>query len=67
MAALTREEYDRLAPGMALARAGYDGLRRNAVLALGPAQVDRARPLLERLAEDPSPLVRDAARWVLVA
>jgi epoxyqueuosine reductase len=66
VAALTREEYDRLAPGMALARAGYDGLRRNAVLALGPAQIERARPLLERLAEDSSPLVRDAARWVLV-
>ena len=46
---------------MALARAGYDGLRRNAILALGPAQANRSRALLERLAGDPSPIVSDAA------
>jgi epoxyqueuosine reductase len=67
IAALTREEYDQLAPGMALVRAGYDGLRRNAILAMGPAQVDRARGLLERLADDPSAIVSDAARWALNA
>jgi epoxyqueuosine reductase len=65
IAALTREQYDQLAPGMALVRAGYDGLRRNAILAMGPAQVDRARDLLLRLAADPSAIVSDAARWAL--
>jgi epoxyqueuosine reductase len=65
LAALTRDEYDQLAPGMALVRAGYDGLRRNAILALGPAQIERSRELLQRLAEDPSPIVSDAARWAL--
>jgi epoxyqueuosine reductase len=65
IAALSREEFDRLAPGMALARPGYDGLRRNAILALGKVRGRRLRPLLERLALDPSPLVSDSARWLL--
>jgi epoxyqueuosine reductase len=65
IAALSREEFDRLSAGMALARAKYDGLRRNAILALGPARARKARALLERLSQDPSPLVRDAARWAL--
>src|SRR4051812_51309 len=65
MAALTAEEFDRLAPGMAVARARYDGLRRNAILALGAARRRRSRPLLEKLCTDPSPVVREAARWAL--
>jgi epoxyqueuosine reductase len=65
IAALSPEEFSRLSSGMALARAQYDGLRRNAVLALGAARRRRARPLLERLSHDPSALVRDAARWSL--
>jgi epoxyqueuosine reductase len=65
IAALSREAFDRLSAGMALARARYDGLRRNAILALGPARARQARPLLERLALDDSPIVRDAARWAL--
>ena len=65
VAALSREDFDRLSAGTALARAKYDGLRRNAILALGPARARKARALLERLAQDPSPIVRDAARWAL--
>jgi epoxyqueuosine reductase len=65
IAALSREAFDRLSAGMALARAKYDGLRRNAILALSPARARQVRPLLERLAQDDSPIVRDAARWVL--
>jgi epoxyqueuosine reductase len=65
IAALSREAYERLSAGSALARAKYDGLRRNAILALGPARAREARALLERLAQDPSPIVRDAARWAL--
>jgi epoxyqueuosine reductase len=65
IAALDREQFDRLAPGMALARPGYDGLRRNAILALGKVRGQRVRPLLARLADDPSPIVKDAARWLL--
>jgi epoxyqueuosine reductase len=65
IAALDEEEFTRLAAGTALARAQYDGLRRNAILALGTTGARRARPLLERLCRDPSPLVSDAARWML--
>ena len=38
IAALSREDFERLAAGTALVRAQYDGLRRNAILALGPAR-----------------------------
>jgi epoxyqueuosine reductase len=65
IAALSREDFERLSAGMALARAGYDGLRRNAVLALGAGRRRQARAVVERLCEDPSELVREAARWAL--
>jgi epoxyqueuosine reductase len=65
IAALSEEDWRRLSPGSALARAQYDGLRRNAVLAIGAAGQGRARVLLERLARDASPLVAEAARWAL--
>jgi epoxyqueuosine reductase len=65
IAGLSAEQFERLAAGMALVRAQYDGLRRNAVLALGASRRRRARPLVERLCGDPSDLVRDAARWAL--
>jgi epoxyqueuosine reductase len=65
LAALTPEDYGRLVPGTALARAKYDGLRRNAVYALGACRRASARALLERLQDDPSELVRSAAAWAL--
>lgn len=65
LAALTAEEYERLIPGTALARAKYDGLRRNAVYALGAAKQSDARSLLEKLSQDPSEQVRHAAQWAL--
>lgn len=66
LAALTPEQYKELIPGTALARARYDGLRRNAVYALGVARQVHARPLLEKLSGDDSELVRSAARWALL-
>jgi len=65
LAAMTPRTYAELVPGTALARAGYDGLRRNAAYALGAARDGGARPVLELLAQDPSPVVSDAARWAL--
>ena len=65
LAAMTPERYAELVPGTALARAGYDGLRRNAAYALGAARDRGARPVLEKLAQDPSAVVSDAARWAL--
>jgi epoxyqueuosine reductase len=65
LAALSREAFERLAAGTALARARYDGIRRNALLALGAARDRDARGLVERLTSDASPIVREAAVWAL--
>lgn len=65
LAAMTPEQYQALIPGSALARAKYDGLRRNAAYALGAAKVRSARACLEQLSRDPSSLVREAAAWAL--
>jgi epoxyqueuosine reductase len=65
IAGLSPGEFARLSPGMALARAGYDGLRRNAVLALGAARRRGARALLDRLSRDASAVVSEAAQWSL--
>ena len=65
LAAMTPQGYATLVPGTALARAGYDGLRRNAAYALGATRDTGARPVLETLAQDPSSVVSDAARWAL--
>ena len=65
LAALSRDEFERLAAGTALARAQYDGLRRSALLALGAGRNAAARPVVERLTGDPSPVVREAAVWAL--
>lgn len=65
LAALTREDYQRLVPGTALARAKYDGLRRNAAYAIGAMRDAGGREALRSLLEDPSEPVREAARWAL--
>jgi epoxyqueuosine reductase len=65
VAALSRADFDRLSAGMALARAQYDGLRRNALYAIGAARDRGARSLVHGLTGDPSPVVREAAVWAL--
>jgi epoxyqueuosine reductase len=65
LAALNQTEFAALIPGTPMARAGFDGLRRNAALALGAARDEDARPILERLASDPHREVQAAARWAL--
>lgn len=65
LAGMTRGEYDAWVPGTALARAGYDGLRRNACYALGAVKDAGARGLLERLGADANERVAEAARWAL--
>jgi epoxyqueuosine reductase len=63
IAGLSRAEFDRLAAGMALARAQYDGMRRNALYAIGAARDRSGRAVVDRLTGDPAPVVRDAAAW----
>ncbi len=65
MAGLSRSQYEALVPGTALARAGFDGLRRNAAYALGAARDAGARAVLQALCTDASATVQEAARWAL--
>jgi epoxyqueuosine reductase len=65
LALLGPERFVELTRGTAVARARYDGLRRNALVALGAARSPRTAEIASRLLEDPSPMVRDAARWAL--
>lgn len=65
IAALSQDEYDQLSAGTPMRRIGYHGLRRNACLSLGSTRAQHARGVLERLANDPERLVRDAAVWAL--
>jgi epoxyqueuosine reductase len=65
LAALSRVQFEQLAAGMALARAQYDGIRRNALLALGAARDQAALPVVQRLTTDENPVVREAATWAL--
>lgn len=64
-AAMTKEEFDAWVPGSPLARAGFDGLRRNAAYALGAVRDAGARDILERLCGDTDARVREAAEWAL--
>jgi epoxyqueuosine reductase len=65
VAALAPEEFERLAAGMAVARARYHGLRRNALYAIGSARDRGARDVVKRLVDDQDATVRDAAAWAL--
>ena len=56
LAALSRDEFERLAAGMALARAQYDGLRRNALLAHRRRRATARRaPVVETPRRRPEP------------
>jgi epoxyqueuosine reductase len=63
LASLTELEFKALSTGMAVARATYDGLRRNALFSIGAQRDSSARPVVETLCDDPSPMVSEAARW----
>ena len=65
LAGMTRAQYDEWIPGSPLARAGFDGLRRNAAYVLGATKCAEAREVLQQLKDDPSERVRDAANWAL--
>jgi epoxyqueuosine reductase len=63
LAALSPDEFQAQAAGMALARSQYDGLRRNALYAIGASRDREALAVVESLTSDASPIVRDAAVW----
>ena len=67
LAAMTAEQYQQLVPGSPLARAGFNGLRRNAAYALGAmgATTLAVKQTLSQLASDPDAGVAEAAAWAL--
>ena len=72
LASLTEEEYRETFRGSAMKRAKYQGLVRNACVALGnsgtglsPAARSRVRSLLERLSASPDPIISEHAAWAL--
>jgi epoxyqueuosine reductase len=65
LAGLSEADFQTLSAGMAVARAQYDGLRRNALLSLGAQRDEAGRQVAQRLSDAASPVVADAARWAL--
>jgi epoxyqueuosine reductase len=65
MATLTETEFRTLSAGMAVARATFDGLRRNALFSIGAQRDSSARSIVEGLCDDPSEMVSEAAKWAL--
>ncbi|MYC89510.1 MAG: tRNA epoxyqueuosine(34) reductase QueG [Gemmatimonadales bacterium] len=65
LASLAADEFRVRYRGTAFSRPGRDGLLRNLAVGLGNAGGPAARPILRRLAADPSPLVREHAGWAL--
>ena len=65
LASLSEEEFRRAFRRSPIQRARYRGMLRNAAVAMGNSRLERFRPLLERLAEHPDPMVQEHARWAL--
>ncbi len=65
LAALDEEAFRRRFRKSPLKRAKRRGLLRNVAVALGNAADPARRPVLERLAADADPVVREHARWAL--
>jgi len=65
LAALTPDDFRRRFRDSALRRAKYQGLRRNAAVAMGNSGNAAFVPQLEKLAADLDPIVAEHARWAL--
>ena len=72
LASLSEREYQEIFRGSAMKRAKYQGLVRNACIALGnaapqfaPAASERVRALLARLSASADPVIAEHAAWAL--
>jgi epoxyqueuosine reductase len=65
LASLDDEAFRRRFRRSAVKRAKRRGLLRNVAVAIGNAGDPARRPVLEKLAEDPDPVVREHAAWAL--
>jgi len=65
LAGLSVEEFRELFRGSPIKRAKYNGLRRNAAIAMGNSGERRFVSVLQKLAEDDDAAVAEHARWAL--
>jgi epoxyqueuosine reductase len=65
LAEMPPEEFQTVFRGSPVKRGKLAGLRRNAVIAMGNSGDEKFISTLEKLAEDPDPVVAEHARWAL--
>jgi epoxyqueuosine reductase len=65
LAQLDRQSFEALTAGTAVRRATFEGLVRNALVALGARRNARAAPIARALAGHPDARIREAACWAL--
>jgi len=63
LAEICEEEFREKFRGSPIKRAKRNGLRRNALIAIGNGRLRSHLPLVARALEDPDPTVSDAAKW----
>jgi epoxyqueuosine reductase len=65
LAGMDEAEFERWFNGSPVRRAGFQGLRRNVVIAMGNSGLSRFLPRVEKWTEAADEGVRAAARWAL--
>ncbi|MBI4461101.1 MAG: tRNA epoxyqueuosine(34) reductase QueG [Acidobacteria bacterium] len=65
LATLNEEEFRELFRHSPVKRARYQGLLRNAAVAMGNSKRPKFLPILQKLANDSDPIVREHAQWAL--
>jgi epoxyqueuosine reductase len=65
LAEISAEEFRRTFRGSPVKRAKREGVRRNAIIAMGNSGERRFVPLLEKLVDDENKVVRETAAWAM--
>lgn len=65
LAAMNEDDFRKAFRGSAIKRAKYAGLRRNVAVAMGNSGNKAFIPQLEKMADDPDPIVAEHADWAL--
>jgi epoxyqueuosine reductase len=65
LAQMSKEEFQSKFQGSAIRRAKHNGLRRNAIVAIGNSEEPAFLPLLHELATDEDPVIAETAHWAI--
>jgi epoxyqueuosine reductase len=65
LAQMSKEEFQSKFRSSAIRRAKYNGLRRNAIIAIGNSKDPAFLPLINKLATDEDPIIAEAAHWAI--